>query len=65
MDIDNDARQAVYHALQSQVDLATAGHALEGNGLVDGVYAVEIQDEPRDIHDWMRQMRDVAAYEER
>ena len=65
---ENDgARNAVLHALNSQIELATAKQELKIAGLErQKQEMVERQTSPseRDIHDLMRQMRDIADHEE-
>ena len=62
---DDDARQVVYHALQSQVELAMARSDLENVGLLEKVAEVQPPPpSPRDLQDLFRQMRDIADHEE-
>ena len=62
---DHGARQVVYHALQSQVEMALARSELEEAGFIEKT--AELQPpppSPRDINDLFRQMRDIADHEE-
>lgn len=62
---DIDARQVVYHALQSQVELAMARSELEDVGLLEKVAEVQPPPpSPRDLQSLFRQMRDIADHEE-
>lgn len=68
-----EARNAVLHALHSQVELAKAKTELKEAGLVEQQRQNQQQQqqpelqppsEQRDIHDLMRLMRDIAEHEE-
>mmetsp|Transcript_108783 Transcript_108783/g.302430 ORF Transcript_108783/g.302430 Transcript_108783/m.302430 type:complete len:214 (-) Transcript_108783:240-881(-) len=67
-----EARNAVLHALHSQVELAKARTELKEAGLVEQQRQNQHQQQPelqppseqRDIHDLMRLMRDIAEHEE-
>ena len=62
---DDDARQVVYHALQSQVELAMARSDLENVGLLEKVAEVQPPPpSPRDLQDLFRQLRNIADHEE-
>ena len=58
----------MYHALESQVELAKARSELEEAGLTKSSPAIAVPSttttSPRDIQDVMRQMRDIAEHEE-